>query len=141
MSAAWVGKEPARELASRVAAALSAIADPCLAAAGIPGSITDLGLVQDVRADADGRVAVDISLTEMGCAFTHHLLDAVWTAVEGVEGVLAATVTPTWTWSPEQIRPPLATAIRERAEALPDQLGMQAVPAHRRLPVLTGTPP
>lgn len=128
---------PAPELARRVGQALAAIADPCLAAAGIPGSIVELGLVQDVRAEASGRVEVDLSLTEMGCAFTHHLLDAVWTAVEGAEGVTEVEVRSVWTWEPDQIDPSLEGRIRERAAALPEVLGGRAVPAHRRLPVLT----
>lgn len=127
---------PAPELASRVGRALGTIADPCLAAAGIAGSIVELGLVQDVRAEEGGRVQIDLSLTEMGCAFTHHLLDAVWTAVEAVEGVTEVEVTPVWTWEPDQIDACLEERIRERAAALPEVLGGAAVPAHRRLPVL-----
>lgn len=127
---------PDPALATRVAQALSAIEDPCLAAAGIPGSIIELGLVQDVRATDDGSVAVDISLTEMGCAFTHHLLQRVWDAVEAVEGVGEATVTPTWTWSPAQMADPLRARVASASAALPDALPM-AAGGRRRLPVLT----
>jgi metal-sulfur cluster biosynthetic enzyme len=114
---------PDPSLAAAVGAALDQIADPCLAAAGIRGSIVDLGLVQSVRADTDGDVVVELSLTEMGCAFTHHLLDRVWAAVEGLEGVHTATVTPIWTWTPAHMRDDLAGRLRQHAAALPDVLG------------------
>ena len=123
---------PDPRLTARVAQALSTIDDPCLAAAGIPGSITELGLIQDVRADEGGVVEVDISLTEMGCAFTHHLLDRVWNTVEAVDGVTSATVSPIWTWSPAQMGGALRARLDESTGALPDMLG-----GHRRLPLLT----
>lgn len=114
---------------SRVAVALDGVADPCLAAAGIPGSVVDLGLVQDVREPAPGVVEVDLALTEVGCAFTHHLVDAVERTVSAVEGVQRVQVAPVWTWEPGHARPALRADLRARAERLPEQLGP-------RLPVL-----
>lgn len=119
---------PDPELAARVGAALGTIADPCLDAAGINGSIVDLGLVQDIRADRAGRVEVDLSLTEIGCAFTHHLLDRVWTTVLAVQGVEQAEVSPIWTWATEQMAAPLAAELRARSAVLPQILGTRALP-------------
>lgn len=125
---------PAPELAARVGRALDGVADPCLAAAGIDGSIVDLGLVQAVRADEAGAVEVEVALTEVGCAFTHHLLDAVWRTVQSVDGVRAVEVRPVWTWTPEQMTGELAGRLRHRSEALPALLGDRG---RRHLPVLT----
>ncbi len=105
-------------LEAAVRNALADIADPCLAAAGIPGSIIDLGLVQDLRVDVDGRVQIDLSLTEMGCAFTHHLLDAVTRQVTAVDGVIDVTVIPTWTWRPGHMSASLGAKLRSSTSAL-----------------------
>lgn len=106
-------------LRAAVQVALRLVADPCLAAAGITGSIVDLGLVQDLRVGSDGRVEIDLSLTEMGCAFTHHLHDAVGRQVEAVPGVVNVAVIPTWTWRPEQMTPALSATLRDGAASLP----------------------
>jgi metal-sulfur cluster biosynthetic enzyme len=108
---------------SAVNDALEHVADPCLAAAGVPASVVDLGLVQDVHVSGDGAVEVSLSFTEVGCAFTHHLVDAVLRAVEGAAGVTSATVTPVWTWQPGHTRPELVAELRQRTEALPLAIG------------------
>lgn len=125
--------DPDPVLAARVGAALGTIADPCLDAAGIKGSIIDLGLVQDIRADQAGQVEVDLSLTEMGCAFTHHLLDAVWTTARAVSGVRQVEVSPIWTWAPDQMVESLEVELRQRSAVLPQVLG----DGRRSLPLFT----
>lgn len=109
-------------LEAGVREALASVADPCLAAAGIGGSVLDLGLVQDLRLDDAGRVEIDLSLTEMGCAFTHHLLDTVARRVEAVDGVTSVTVVPTWTWRREHMSDALGERLRASSAELPGLL-------------------
>ncbi len=111
--------DAASPLETRVREALASVADPCLAAAGIGGSVLDLGLVQELRIDDAGRVGIDLSLTEVGCAFTHHLLDTVTRRVEAVDGVTSVTVVPTWTWRPEHMSEALGQRLRAGSAELP----------------------
>lgn len=74
-----------------------------------PGiSIVDLGLVEAVRLDDDGRqVEVDLIPTFSGCPALGFIADDVRAALAGLDGVEEVTVTfvaqPAWT--PERIAP------------------------------------
>ncbi|MEE8601380.1 iron-sulfur cluster assembly protein [Euzebya tangerina] len=127
---------PDPDLAAGVAAALAEIDDPCLAAAGLPGSITELGLVQGITADSEGVVEVRVALTEIGCAFTHHLIDAITTATERTAGVTSASVQTVWTWVPEQMDPTLRDRLAANSTGLAEQLGT-APGRVTRLPIVT----
>jgi metal-sulfur cluster biosynthetic enzyme len=107
-----VSGEALREAVER---ALDTVLDPCMDLAGVPTSIVDLGLVRDVRVTG-GDVEVVITFTEMGCAFTHNVLDMVHERVEVLPGVESVRTTVDWspTWSPEDL---LGPARRTLAEA------------------------
>ena len=110
-------------LVDRVRRALGDVEDPCMAAAGHDLSIVDLGLVRDVRVEA-GELVVEVTFTEIGCAFTHHVMDGIHRACEEVPGVADVRVVPTWqpTWSRDLLnvraREVLGDA-RERLSLLP----------------------
>lgn len=111
---------------ARVRTALDGVADPCMASAGLDLSVADLGLVCDVR--VEGRtVEVDLTFTELGCAFTHHLLDAVERAVDGVEGVEEVRITPVWL--PRWSRDRLSSRARSELGAATRRLSRLAAPA------------
>jgi ATP-binding protein involved in chromosome partitioning len=61
---------------------LAGVMDPELHA-----SITDLGMVHDVRVELDGRVAVDIALTTLGCPLRAEIKKEVQSKVRGLPGV------------------------------------------------------
>src|SRR3954451_21428823 len=61
---------------------LAGVMDPELHA-----SITDLGMVDGVRVEADGRVAVDIALTTLGCPLRAEIKKEVQSKVRGLPGV------------------------------------------------------
>lgn len=67
----------------------------------IPINIVDLGLVYGVTVD-DGKVAVDLTLTSIGCPMAAELVQQVKDAVECVEGVDEAVVNLVWSppWTP-----------------------------------------
>jgi metal-sulfur cluster biosynthetic enzyme len=98
------GAPASEELAGRVLEALAAVPDPCMAFARLDISVRDLGLVRDVRVHGD-IVDVDLTFTELGCSFSHHLVEEVRTAVEAVEGVGEARVSPVFAplWSREEM--------------------------------------
>jgi ATP-binding protein involved in chromosome partitioning len=50
-------------------------------------SITDLGMVDGVRVEDDGRVAVDIALTTLGCPLRAEIKKEVQSKVRGLPGV------------------------------------------------------
>lgn len=66
--------------------ALGTVKDPCMVTGGHDLSILDLGLVYGVEAQEGGRVRVDMTLTEVGCIFTHRIFGDVYDAVEALPG-------------------------------------------------------
>ncbi len=74
-------------LTPKVRAALHTVLDP-----EIKRPITDLGMVDDVRVDAEGRVDVRILLTTGGCPLKDRLRNDVTVAAASVEGVTAVRV-------------------------------------------------
>src|SRR4051812_1009235 len=55
-------------------------------------SIVDLGMVDDVLVDDDGRVVVRVSLTTAGCPLRGQIKRDVESKVRGLRGVSAVTV-------------------------------------------------
>ncbi len=74
-------------LTPKVRAALHSVLDP-----EIKRPITDLGMVDDVRVDDEGRVDVRILLTTGGCPLKDRLRNDVTVAAASVEGVTAVRV-------------------------------------------------
>ncbi len=70
-----------------IRAALHTVDDP-----EIHRPITDLGMVDDITCDQEGRVAVRILLTTSGCPLRDRLTTDVTAAVSAVEGVTAVSV-------------------------------------------------
>lgn len=101
--------------AERIVEALREVADPCCRERGI--SVVDMGLLADVRVDADDA-AVDIVLTSGWCPFQVDLLAEITAAVEALPEIGSATVRIVLdeVWSPER----MAAAARERLRLLPD---------------------
>lgn len=85
-----------------------------MASAGLDLSILDLGLVYDVRLAPERSgppsgvtVEIDLTFTELGCSFTHHVMTRVTDAVEALDGVAEARVRPVWRpgWSRDRMSP------------------------------------
>jgi metal-sulfur cluster biosynthetic enzyme len=94
----------AQEIRQSVLDALQRVEDPCMASAGIDLSVLDLGLLAGLRVDGT-RVEAEITFTELGCSFTHRVLDQVERAIAAVPGVDEVEVRPTWTprWAPDRL--------------------------------------
>ncbi|MFN3593272.1 MAG: SUF system Fe-S cluster assembly protein [Thiobacillaceae bacterium] len=84
-------------LKERVIEALRRINDP-----EIPVNIYDLGLIYDLDIDAQGQVAVRMTLTAPGCPVAQTFPGQVARAVEAVEGVSQCRVELAWDppWTP-----------------------------------------
>lgn len=74
-------------LLPQIRAALHTVDDP-----EIHRPITELGMVEDVHADAEGAVVVDLLLTVSGCPMRTTLDSEIRKAVSAVEGVTAVEV-------------------------------------------------
>jgi len=87
---------------SAVRQALETVKDPCMVAGGLDLTIVDLGLVTDVAIN-DDNIRIEITFTEVGCQFTHRVIDSIYTAVEAVSGEAEVQVVPQWNkaWTPE----------------------------------------
>jgi metal-sulfur cluster biosynthetic enzyme len=99
--------------------ALDTVKDPCMVAGGHDLSILDLGLVYSVEAK-DGGVRVDMTLTEVGCIFTHRLFGDVYDAIEALTGVKEVKVVPRWTpvWTEERLNQKARTALEGSRTAM-----------------------
>jgi ring-1,2-phenylacetyl-CoA epoxidase subunit PaaD len=86
-------------------AALGQVKDPCLVAAGFDLSIVDLGLVRRLAIE-DGRIKVEMTFTEPGCPFTHHVVVAVEAALEAA-GFAPMAFQPVWDpiWTEDDLAP------------------------------------
>jgi metal-sulfur cluster biosynthetic enzyme len=100
--------------------ALDLVEDPCMKGAGLDLSILDLGLVYGVDTQEDGRVRVDLTLTEIGCIFTHRIFGAVYDAVEALPGVKEVEVVPRWTpvWTEERLNQKARSALADSRSAM-----------------------
>ena len=99
--------------------ALDTVKDPCMEAAGLDLSVLDLGLVYGVEAH-NGRVRVDITLTELGCIFTHRVFGEVYDAVEALPEAKEVEVVPCWSpvWTPERLNQKARRAIEGSRNAM-----------------------
>lgn len=85
------GNAPADAMRERIIAALREIYDP-----EIPVNIYDLGLIYEIRIEADGGVDLDMTLTAPGCPVAQTFPGTVENAVREVEGVSEAHVELVW---------------------------------------------
>jgi len=72
----------------------------------IPINIYDLGLVYNIDlSEADGRVAVKMTLTAPGCPASSYIHADVKRKIEALPGVKEATVQIVWDppWTPEKM--------------------------------------
>ncbi len=98
------------KLEAEVIGALSSVYDP-----EIPVNIYELGLIYDLKVDAQGHVAVTMTLTAPGCPAAQALPVEVEQRVREVPGVTGVTVEVVWD-------PPWTTDRMSEAAKL--QLGM-----------------
>lgn len=119
--------------------ALGTIKDPCMVAGGLDLSIIDLGLITDVTVE-DGDVKIEITFTEVGCQFTHRVIDSIYTAVEAIQGVTSVQVTPQWNkaWTPEWMSEEGRAAYEAARDRFTDRL--KAIPTVPQKPVAQTQP-
>lgn len=91
---------------ARIERALRTVTDPCTAAAGLPLSIVDLGLIRDIEVNGD-HVELQVTLTEPGCPFLHRVLDAIYRSLDHLDEVRSVHVQLTWAppWTPNDLSP------------------------------------
>lgn len=89
-----------RMLEAEVIEVLKTIYDP-----EIPVSIHDLGLIYDVKADAEGNVRIQMTLTVPGCPVAVTLPEEVRYRVASIPGVKRCEVEVVWDppWDPSRM--------------------------------------
>ena len=94
------GGEPGGALYEAVIEALKEIYDP-----EIPVNIYEMGLIYDLDVNADGDVAIKMTLTAPTCPVAESLPPEVEAKVGSVEGVRSVKVELTWEppWTPEKM--------------------------------------
>jgi metal-sulfur cluster biosynthetic enzyme len=99
--------------------ALDEVIDPCLAAAGHRISVVDLGLISRVDA-MPGAVEIGITFTEVGCPFTHRVIDQIESRVLGLRRFETVRVVPEWrpAWTPERMNDRARAALSESRTSL-----------------------
>lgn len=122
-----------------VRAAVAGVPDPELP----PVTLGMLGMVHDVRADDDGRVAVELLPTFSGCPATEMMERDVVAAVSQVPGVVSVSVRFRFDppWSPTMISAAGREALRDFGIAPPGGAVPSVAPEGRRtLPLALGAP-
>ena len=89
-----------QELESRVIQALKTVYDP-----EIPVDIWELGLIYDLKIDAEHNVYIKMTLTSPACPVAGSLPGQVRSAVKAVEGVKDVKVELVWEppWNPNMM--------------------------------------
>ncbi|MFE7228912.1 metal-sulfur cluster assembly factor [Nocardioides sp. NPDC057577] len=91
-------------LEEQVLDALRNVVDPCSVAAQTPFDIVDMGLVDGVATDDDGRVVVRLSLTTPSCMMLGQLTEQIDEHVGRVVGhVPRVQLDDGMTWTPERM--------------------------------------
>jgi ring-1,2-phenylacetyl-CoA epoxidase subunit PaaD len=105
---------------------LATIPDP-----EMPISITDLGLVEDVRVDGD-RVSVDILPTFVGCPALDMIRGDIETKVGALPGVDTVEVSFLYdpAWSVDRITEAGRESLRAHGVTVPERGGRLDVPGH-----------
>jgi metal-sulfur cluster biosynthetic enzyme len=85
--------------------ALRDVYDPCCADRGI--NIVDMGVLEDVRVGAGGRVEVDLVLTTGWCPFVTTMSEAIPARLRDLEGVGDVDVNVVWdpVWTTDRLSP------------------------------------
>jgi metal-sulfur cluster biosynthetic enzyme len=97
---------PSRE---DVTKALEAVHDP-----HVPVSLRRMGMLRDIRIDADGAVNVQVCIPCMGCPGVGMLRENVREAVLSVPGVTGVSIEEGWhlPWSRDMIEPDVQDMMR-----------------------------
>lgn len=120
--------------AEAVYEALDMVKDPCMTAGGHDLSILDLGLVYGVEVQ-DGRVRIDITLTEVGCIFTHRIIGAVYDAIEALPEAKEVEVIPRWApaWTPERLNEKARHALEGSRVAMFHTIKRRGLDVHAKI--------
>ncbi len=73
--------------------ALDTIGDPCSVANGTPMGLQEMGLVEDIRLDDDGNVAIRLRLTSPTCMMIGYFDVEAKRRVQQIAGVRSVEVT------------------------------------------------
>lgn len=97
-AAAATGQNP--HLESAIVDAIKTVFDP-----EIPVNIHEIGLIYNVDVQADGKVAIKMTLTSPGCPAAQEIPAEVKSRVEGVAGVTSCDVEIVWdpAWNPSMM--------------------------------------
>ena len=96
----------AEGLLAQVREALAGVVDPCSIATGLPLTLAEMGMVEDITVE-DGRVTVTLVLTSPVCWQAGNIIQAVETSLGRVPGVasVACTVNHDAAWLPGHMDP------------------------------------
>lgn len=98
---------------------LDQVHDPCSVAAGRPMSLVDMGLVEQVRVDEDGKVHIALTLTSPSCMMLGQIMEQVDRLLVPLCGEAPKmTFDDGLSWTPDRIRGAAAEHRRERQAVL-----------------------
>lgn len=94
------------ELLRKIEARLDQILDPCSVAMRDPMGLMEMGLVDDIALDANGRVTINMCLTDTACVHFNGITAYINDALISLPGVSEVCVghTSDTIWTDERIR-------------------------------------
>jgi metal-sulfur cluster biosynthetic enzyme len=104
-------------LTAEIRRRLNSIGDPCSVANGVPMGLDEMGIVEDVQADADGNVVIRLRLTSPTCMMIGYFKVQAEERVGQLPGVRTVSVLADQglDWRPEMMS---ETAQQRRRDAL-----------------------
>ena len=104
------------DLADALRRAIDRVADPCSVAVGAPVGVGQLGLIEAVDVDDDGRVAVTLCTTSPGCIYAPAIAEGVRRELAGTPGVSEVTVAVDHSvvWTDRRVAAPARAVIDDR---------------------------
>jgi metal-sulfur cluster biosynthetic enzyme len=93
--------------------ALSRVVDPCSIATGVPISLADMGLVQEVI-EEEGTVRITLMLTSPVCWQAANIIAMVEDTVGALPGVVSVScvLNPHAEWMPDMMNPEVRAKLR-----------------------------
>lgn len=98
---------------------LGDVMDPCSQSVGVPMSLAEMGLVENIAFEGPGRVVVTLRVTAPQCLFAPLFATEVEDRVSALPGVSSALVriSDKLTWTEEDIDPAARVRLQRRRSA------------------------
>jgi metal-sulfur cluster biosynthetic enzyme len=111
---------------AEVLEAVRGVLDPCSVLNGCRLSLVDLGMVDGVAVDDDGRVTIDLLLDDPLCVYFYDIDTEIRRAIDGVPGATSVVIRPVGDriWTTDLASPSARAVLSRGASPGPTAVGV-----------------